>query len=226
VVGFEQIVDSSASDVDIPFEDELTFTWSSNISGEIGEGKSVNLSLPVGHHLVTLTVTDKEGLTATATMEIEIKPVTQEDDGDVGDDSDDLPIALILIAAIIVVVLIVALVIFLLIRKKRTDDEPDVKDGEVSPYMVNMDASTTTEEKPDVYIQQAQSPEEFNDPELELPMTETSSLEMNLIDDQVQEPLIEEQVGNDIPMEADVLPTETVEQTLQDSHGGPFLEVS
>lgn len=114
--GGDQIVDSSVTDVDIPFADELTFSWSSNISGEIGEGQSINLSLPAGHHLITLTVTDSYGLSETATMEIEIKPV-EEDNRNGGVGSNDLLIALILIIAIIIIVLIVLLVIFFLVRK-------------------------------------------------------------------------------------------------------------
>ena len=50
-----------ATDVDIPYGDELTFTWSSNISGPIGTGKEVNLMLPAGLHTVTLKVVDSIG---------------------------------------------------------------------------------------------------------------------------------------------------------------------
>ena len=120
VVGSDQIVTASATDADIPYGDELLYRWSSNISGEIGGGPSINLSLPIGHHLITLTVTDKEGLSATATMEIEIKPVEEEK----VDKGDDTPIALIMIIAIILVVLTLALVIFFLIRKRKTDMGP------------------------------------------------------------------------------------------------------
>ena len=40
----------NATDVDIPYGDVLEFTWSSNRSGGIGKGKSLNLSLPAGMH--------------------------------------------------------------------------------------------------------------------------------------------------------------------------------
>lgn len=130
--GTVQLANSSATDRDIPYGDELTFSWSSNISGEIGQGRSINLSLPVGCHLIILTVTDRHGLSEMTTMEIEIKPVKEYVD-DNGNVEDDLPIVWIVIITSIVLVLVVVIIIFFLIRNRRTDGEPVGRKNQLIP---------------------------------------------------------------------------------------------
>jgi predicted transcriptional regulator len=54
-------LEGTCDDPDVKFGQVLMFTWSSNISGLLGTGTSLTLSLPdVGMHLITLTVGDGE----------------------------------------------------------------------------------------------------------------------------------------------------------------------
>lgn len=128
IEGQEQIVNSSAKDVDIPYGDVLSFSWHSNISGDIGEGKSINLSLSAGHHLITLTVTDSEGLFSQATMEIDINPIgglpDDDDDDTDGEENESVKISTITIIVIaIVLILIVLVVLGIFMLKKKPDEE-------------------------------------------------------------------------------------------------------
>ncbi len=70
----------NTTDVDIPYGDKLTYNWSSNITGSIGEGSEVNLSLNAGLHLITLYVTDNTGAWCTTTIEIEILKLYNSED--------------------------------------------------------------------------------------------------------------------------------------------------
>jgi len=212
VEGEKQIVDSSAVDVDIPFGDELTYSWSSDISGEIGVGQSLDLSLPAGNHLITLTVTDKEGLSVTTTKEIEVEPVEDNNGSEVG---------LILIIILIIVVVLAALIFgFMIIRRKRNEGPVE---GDGGPNTDHVEDTIAVEEQFEDTMQQVQSPEEVNDPGMDPPMAETSFPEMNVNDGQNNELIVEEQIGNDIPMESDVIPTETDELVFQDGPENPFL---
>jgi predicted RNA-binding Zn-ribbon protein involved in translation (DUF1610 family) len=90
--GGNQTVSGNASDVDIAYGDVLTYNWSSNVSGFIGLGKEINLSLEAGHHNIILNVTDSAGAWAIATSNIEILPI--KDDIDINEtdtDGDNLP---------------------------------------------------------------------------------------------------------------------------------------
>jgi hypothetical protein len=80
----------NAKDVDIPYGDELTFTWFSNIKGEIGIGQEINLSLPAGLHTITLNVTDQKGAWCTISVEKEILKFDSDNDG-YSDDIDAFP---------------------------------------------------------------------------------------------------------------------------------------
>ena len=205
-------MDSSAVDVDIPFGDELTYSWSSDISGEIGVGQSLDLSLPAGNHLITLTVTDKEGLSVTTTKEIEVEPVEDNNGSEVG---------LILIIILIIVVVLAALIFgFMIIRRKRNEGPVE---GDGGPNTDHVEDTIAVEEQFEDTMQQVQSPEEVNDPGMDPPMAETSFPEMNVNDGQNNELIVEEQIGNDIPMESDVIPTETDELVFQDGPENPFL---
>ncbi|MCK5415525.1 MAG: hypothetical protein KAJ35_09100, partial [Thermoplasmata archaeon] len=62
-------------DPDIRFGQVLTFTWMSNISGALGTGTELDMSLTnVGTHLITLTVSDGE-FERSATLTIVIEPI-------------------------------------------------------------------------------------------------------------------------------------------------------
>lgn len=119
--GEDQIVDSSARDVDIPYGDELTYTWSSNATGEIGTGKSINLSLSSGKHLITLTVTDIEGLSASSSMEIEVLEMEDKEEEREQDDSEMSWFLPIVSIAILIIIAIMIILIFLSKKKKENE---------------------------------------------------------------------------------------------------------
>jgi len=76
--------EGGAKDVDLIYNDALAYSWSSNISGVIGSGSTLNDNkLQVGVHLITLTVTDREKAMIKATIVIEIIPkeIPPDDDG-------------------------------------------------------------------------------------------------------------------------------------------------
>jgi hypothetical protein len=58
-----------------PNLEEDAFVWTSDVDGPIGVGREVSSNaLSLGDHLIVLTVTDPQGLTATAGVLIEIVP--------------------------------------------------------------------------------------------------------------------------------------------------------
>ncbi|MAO66447.1 MAG: hypothetical protein CL666_15760 [Balneola sp.] len=57
--------------------DELSYSW--EVNGEIVNGVTTNVGLPIGEHTVTLTVTDQDGLSDTDTATIIIEDTTAPD---------------------------------------------------------------------------------------------------------------------------------------------------
>ncbi len=57
-------------------QDELvdagSLVWSSSISGRLGTGETLSVKLPAGEHLVTLTATNKAGLSSSATLTVRV----------------------------------------------------------------------------------------------------------------------------------------------------------
>ncbi|MFW3146912.1 MAG: NosD domain-containing protein [Thermoplasmatota archaeon] len=85
----------SAKDVDIPYGDELTFTWSTNSTGLIGTGRDIDLGLESGHYLLMLNVTDREGESTTTSVPLHVQPQYRpppaDDDEEPDDDDEEEP---------------------------------------------------------------------------------------------------------------------------------------
>ena len=107
IKGKDQQLNATASDPDIKHGDTLTFKWTSDISGDLGTGPSILVSLPKGNHMITLTVTDSEGLSTTKSTVMEILPPT--------DDTSSSPGPTGIFAA----ATIVAVAIVLMTRRRR-----------------------------------------------------------------------------------------------------------
>jgi hypothetical protein len=74
-VGEEVPFLASVDDPDGPELPESAIVWSSDIDGQIGTGRSFGTTaLTAGAHVITLTVTDPQSLTGTATVLISITP--------------------------------------------------------------------------------------------------------------------------------------------------------
>jgi hypothetical protein len=85
--GTSLVFKGECSDPDIMYDDKLTFTWTSNISGEIGKGKNLkDIVCSVGNHLITLEVSDREGETSSAQIILTVLETLSSDS-----DNDGLP---------------------------------------------------------------------------------------------------------------------------------------
>ncbi len=110
-----------------PDGDELTYTWRSNVSGDLGEGQSVNIRLTdSGHHNITLTISDGEySLELWVHVNIGPKPEDIKPPKPPEDDSwlsGIFGIAVLL--GVVILVLLVVLGVFLMMRaRKRAIDE-------------------------------------------------------------------------------------------------------
>lgn len=74
-------LNGSAKDRDLPYGDVLSYGWSSNISGPLGNGRSILIELPAGSHLISLTVTDTYGLWESVSEVVIVNKAQREDDG-------------------------------------------------------------------------------------------------------------------------------------------------
>ncbi|MGA1821984.1 MAG: right-handed parallel beta-helix repeat-containing protein [Thermoplasmatota archaeon] len=114
IVGGDQTVSATADDPDLAFGDVLTFSWSSDVTGQIGTGQEINLSLPKGKHVITLTVTDSAGESVTTTFEIEV--VEKKDD-------DGFPMWIIILIAVVLLVIVLLIILFVVLRKKKEPEQ-------------------------------------------------------------------------------------------------------
>ncbi|MEA3558592.1 MAG: Ig-like domain-containing protein [Candidatus Thermoplasmatota archaeon] len=67
--------EGTADDVDIPWGDTLTFNWSSDLDGYLGEGRELTVpGLSPGPHVISLNVSDTDGFNIIVSIEIEVLP--------------------------------------------------------------------------------------------------------------------------------------------------------
>lgn len=68
------VLEGTAYDLeDGTIEDDAAYQWHSSISGDLGTGKNlITIDMPLGEHLITLSVTDSNGMTGTDTRSITI----------------------------------------------------------------------------------------------------------------------------------------------------------
>jgi hypothetical protein len=83
VEGGNQWVTAMASDVEDGI-DEMTYVWNSDLSGEIGEGRSINLSLREGTHMINLTVIDTDGAKSYYEFFVNVTPSEKDDKTNIG----------------------------------------------------------------------------------------------------------------------------------------------
>jgi hypothetical protein len=114
------ILEGTATDYDLDYGDELTYTWSSDIDGTLGYGEKITVSnLSIGKHFITLTVEDSFGETNSnsTTVIIREEELPPEEKPEKEEEEDwFFVIALIIMVVIIVVML---LILFLVLRSKR-----------------------------------------------------------------------------------------------------------
>ena len=88
-----QVLFGSARDVDIEYGDSFAFSWSTNITGPLGVGPSIDLGLLHGRYRVLLNVSDRAGAYAIDWIDIEVLKAkgndTVPDDNGTDDDQPD-----------------------------------------------------------------------------------------------------------------------------------------
>lgn len=97
---------------------DLTYTWSSNISGYLGAGEVLNISsLPPGVHEITLNVTDEGGASSESSITITILEGTT---GEIDENSGKPDIAIVVLITIgLVIVTSLFVIILSLARRPR-----------------------------------------------------------------------------------------------------------
>ena len=126
----------NATDVDIPYGDEIDLVWESNSSGELGRGTEINLSLLAGMHTITLTAIDSEGERNSTSIELEILALPTQTD-QVPDKSEDEPESdsgiYYALVGVVFIIIIILFILFMIRIKKKKDEMPvnfsESKDG-------------------------------------------------------------------------------------------------
>ncbi|MCK5773379.1 MAG: hypothetical protein KAH57_06280 [Thermoplasmata archaeon] len=118
-----QILSATASDVDIPYGDTLTYRWRSDLVGGIGYSQTINVFLLEGLHRITITVTDSDGLSTNTTIEIEILPLEIEEKPD--EKENDEPIPLLLLLLLILASIAIVATFYMAMRWKRIGRLPE-----------------------------------------------------------------------------------------------------
>ena len=113
--GRPQPIIGEASDVDLNSGEELTFVWSSNISGIVGEGRELDLALKEGLHLITLTVTDPQGSFNSTMVELTVLP--RSDSGSKGNKVNGCIIVAIIVLIFVAVIVCAAIYFFVIMRR-------------------------------------------------------------------------------------------------------------
>jgi parallel beta-helix repeat protein len=106
---------AECSDPDLP-DDNLNFTWSSDIYGLIGYGEILKKGLPAGEHDITLEVRDNKGKTSTASINISVKKAVE------GTSSLLVPAT----SGVIIVIIFIIILFMILKRRKEVEKKETV----------------------------------------------------------------------------------------------------
>ncbi len=116
-----QVFSCILSDPDMEYGDSFEYVWTSNITGEIGNGKNINVTLVRGIHLITLAVSDSGGLMNSTSRVVEVfYPVIPES----SPEKEENEWMIFIFGGIgIMVLLIVIVVTFLVLTRKLKKEE-------------------------------------------------------------------------------------------------------
>jgi len=111
------------TDPDTVYGQILNYSWSSNLSGHLGYGSSLNIALTdVGTHVITMTVTDGGfEKRATVTVVITAKDVVEPPPPN-GNGGTEEPLNYALIVGIVAAIVILGVVLLIARTRKRTDE--------------------------------------------------------------------------------------------------------
>jgi parallel beta-helix repeat protein len=124
---------AQCSDPDLPYGDNLTFVWTSNLIGEFGRSSNLtNVLLPPGEHIITLEVFDDTGNSSYTTIVITIMG-----DNSVKENSSSFQN---LILGIVLIIIILVITFIILIRNRSSSEAVKIsEDLNSSPeYISNL----------------------------------------------------------------------------------------
>jgi len=117
----------SCFDPDLPYGDTVTYTWSSNMSGELATGIEIVFGLVSGVHEITARVEDSSGEYTESKIIVTVFPpqddIVREETGSI------VPMVLIPL----ITLLLIGAIIFLMTRRKGKKTEEIPGSGEVQP---------------------------------------------------------------------------------------------
>lgn len=134
--GEPQPATANATDGDLEYGDSLTFSWTIDTKGSMGEEQTIDLGLAAGVHIVYLRITDSQGAWIEISRKIEVlkKNDTNITDDDIvpddDDDDDDEKKGFLeswwwlLLIILIVLIILVVVVIIVMKSKKKKEPEP------------------------------------------------------------------------------------------------------
>jgi hypothetical protein len=120
------VLEGSAYDPDTEYGDELIYDWFSDMDGHFDSGDIVTLDITPGVHVITLKVTDSEGLETETSIELQVIRTNKDDSPTISSDGNGMSWVLLLVIGIVIVLVITgisALVIYLKIRNRTTEEE-------------------------------------------------------------------------------------------------------
>ncbi|MGA1866740.1 MAG: hypothetical protein ACMUFK_04655 [Thermoplasmatota archaeon] len=124
--GEELTLRAEAFDPDLPWGDSLTYRWSSDLSGALGDMQELKTMLHPGIHLITVEVKDSTGLSNSSSVRI----VVSENEGRKEDVMDTTTFLMIVGVAAFLIGLLVAVVIYLLAARRKDTDKMEESTGE------------------------------------------------------------------------------------------------
>lgn len=137
----------NCTDPDLPYGDKLTFEWSSDIvDDELGVGENLlDVTLPAGKHLITLSVSDESGLSSSASITIE---VTGDISGSGGGDADDNTAMIATASGVVIAIVVILIILLMLIHGKKL------------PFMTGPEAEPGAHQEPSRSISMPQTQEQ------------------------------------------------------------------
>jgi hypothetical protein len=119
-------------DVGVDPQEEISTGWSSDIDGNLGHSDELITSdLSLGNHTITVTITDREGLSSSASVLVLIMerpegPEPREVDpnatgGEVKTEKEGAPVVLIIFIVIIGLILIAGVIVLVMMTMKKKD---------------------------------------------------------------------------------------------------------
>ncbi|MGA1821416.1 MAG: hypothetical protein ACMUIG_02695, partial [Thermoplasmatota archaeon] len=132
------------TDLDMYLDDEVTFSWNSSISGDLGTGEQITVKLEPGLHNITLVMEDSYGLKTSDQVFVKVNEsepaVIINGDDDDEDDDDGSSVILIVIIVLIVIILVAAAIsvaLFFIVKANKSVEEPAVDNTELKPGGTN-----------------------------------------------------------------------------------------